>query len=176
MAIRKIRVEGDPVLRMKARKVKKINSLVLQVLDDLADTMYASRITGVGLAAPQVGVPQRLIVIDIGQHLYKMINPEILESEGSVVDLEGCLSCPYKYGEVERAGRVVVRYTDDTGKSCRIEGEELMARVLQHEIDHLDGILFIDMARNIVIKEKDIEEEEEAEEDEPGQPPVWQKF
>ncbi|MCD6310629.1 MAG: peptide deformylase [Candidatus Eremiobacteraeota bacterium] len=175
MSVRRIRVEGDPVLRKQAKKIKKIDSLVLRILDDMAETMYASKITGIGLAAPQVGVPQRLVVVDIGNGLYKMINPVILEREGSVVDYEGCLSCPNIYGEVERAKRVVVKYMDEKGKTHRLEGEDLLARVLQHEVDHLDGRLFIDIAKNLVKHEETGgSETTDSEDSEP--PPIWQKF
>lgn len=144
MAIRNIRISTDEVLRKICKPVKEITPNLLTLLDDMADTMYEAN--GVGLAAPQVGILKRAVVIDIGEGLVELINPEILESSGSQTDDEGCLSVPGKYAPVERPSYVKVKAMDREGKEFIIEGEELMARALCHEIDHLDGILYIDKA------------------------------
>lgn len=140
--------EGNPVLRKKAQPVRVVDSLVSQLMDDMLETMHAS--AGVGLAAPQVAIGKRIIVVDIGDDdgPIKMVNPRIVEREGSVVGLEGCLSVPFVYGEVERAERVVVKGLDERGKPLRVEAEGFLARVFQHEVDHLDGVLFTDLATN----------------------------
>ncbi|MBQ7758911.1 peptide deformylase [Anaerotignum sp.] len=144
MAIRNIRISTDEVLRKICKPVKEITPNLLTLLDDMADTMYEAN--GVGLAAPQVGILKRVVVIDIGEGLVELINPEILETSGSQIDDEGCLSVPGKYAPVERPNYVKVKAMDRDGNEFIIEGEELMARALCHEIDHLDGILYIDKA------------------------------
>lgn len=144
MAIRTIRISTDEVLRKKCKVVKEITPNLLTLLDDMADTMYDAN--GVGLAAPQVGILKRAVVIDIGEGLVELINPEILETSGSQIDDEGCLSVPGKYAPVDRPNYVKVKAMDRDGNEFIIEGEELMARALCHEIDHLDGILYIDKA------------------------------
>lgn len=144
MAIRNIRISTDEVLRKKCKPVKEITPNLLTLLDDMADTMYEAN--GVGLAAPQVGILKRVVVIDIGEGLIELINPEILEVSGSQIDEEGCLSIPGKSAVVERPNYVKVKYMDRNGDEYIIEGEELMARALCHETDHLDGILYIDKA------------------------------
>lgn len=144
MAIRTIRISTDEVLRKTCKPVKEITPNLLTLLDDMADTMYEAN--GVGLAAPQVGILKRAVVIDIGEGLVELINPEILETSGSQTDDEGCLSVPGKYAPVERPNYVKVKAMDRDGSEFIIEGEELMARALCHEIDHLDGILYIDKA------------------------------
>ena len=144
MAIRNIRISTDEVLRKKCKEVKEITPNLLTLLDDMADTMYDAN--GVGLAAPQVGILKRAVVIDIGEGLVELINPEILETSGSQIDDEGCLSVPGKYAPVDRPNYVKVKAMDRDGNEFIIEGEELMARALCHEIDHLDGILYIDKA------------------------------
>ncbi|OPZ70566.1 MAG: Peptide deformylase [Firmicutes bacterium ADurb.Bin456] len=113
----------------------------------MAKTMYSAR--GVGLAAPQVGVSKRVVVMDAGEGLLELINPEIIFAEGEQLDCEACLSIPGLTGEVARAQTVRVKYLDRSGKESIIEAEGFPARVFQHEIDHLDGILFIDRARNV---------------------------
>lgn len=142
MAVYKIITLGDPILREKAQPVRKITPNVLKLLDSMADTMYAA--PGVGLAAPQIGVSKRVIVVDVGDGLVELINPEIVAAEGRDVGPEGCLSIPGVQGEVPRAARVVVRGLDRHGQEREYRAEGLFARALQHEIDHLDGILFID--------------------------------
>lgn len=142
MAIRQIRTNGDDILRKKCRKVEEINERILVLLDDMVDTMYEA--DGVGLAAPQVGILKRIAVIDVGEGPIYLINPEILEVEGNAVDEEGCLSLPGKTGNVERPERVTVKALNEKGEEYTLTGEGLLARALCHEIDHLDGVLFID--------------------------------
>lgn len=144
MAIRNIRISTDEVLRKKCKPVKEITPNLLTLLDDMADTMYEAN--GVGLAAPQVGILKRAVVIDVGEGLVELINPVILETSGSQIDDEGCLSVPGKYAPVERPYYAKVEAMDREGNKFIIEGEELMARALCHEIYHLDGILYIDKA------------------------------
>ena len=142
MALRQIVKIGEPVLRKKSKVVKEINDRIIELLDDMADTMYEA--DGVGLAAPQVGILKRVVVIDIGDGLIELINPEIIETEGEYLDNEGCLSVPGECGHVLRPYRVKVRAQNRFGETVEIEGEELLARAFCHEIDHLDGILYID--------------------------------
>lgn len=142
MALRNIRELGDDILRKKCRPVEKIDDKILTLLDDMADTMYEAN--GVGLAAPQVGVLKRIAVIDTGDGLIELINPEITSQSGSQTADEGCLSYPGKYGKVERPNVVTVRATDRNGEEFEITGDELLARAFCHEIDHLDGIVFVD--------------------------------
>lgn len=144
MAIRTIRISTDEVLRKTCKVVKEITPNVITLLDDMADTMYEAN--GVGLAAPQVGILKRICVIDVGEGLIELINPEILETSGSQIDDEGCLSLPGRYAPVDRPNYVKVKATNRNGEEYIIEGEELLARALCHEIDHLDGILYIDKA------------------------------
>ncbi len=147
MAVLEIKTAGEPVLKQISAEVTKIDKRVKKLLDDMAETMYAT--DGVGIAAPQVGVALRVIVVDVEQKRYDMINPVITFREGSAVDTEGCLSCPDLFGEVERAEKIRVRYTTRYHKEREIEAEGLLARCIQHEIDHLNGRLFIDIAQNI---------------------------
>ncbi|MGA1864796.1 MAG: peptide deformylase [bacterium] len=142
----KIYTYPDPVLKKKAEEVSDINGILDKLIKDMTDTMYYA--PGIGLAAPQVGVSSRLVVID--QSLGKrraplvMINPRIISSEGITFEEEGCLSFPETFGQVKRAQKVEVEFIDINGKESRLIGEDLLARVFQHEIDHLDGILFIE--------------------------------
>ena len=151
MAILPIRKEGDPVLRQKAQPVPKVTKRIVKLLQDMEETMYAA--DGVGLAAPQVGVSERLIVVDVGDGPIHLVNPVLIAAEGSGVDVEGCLSIPGVVGYVERAQKVVVDGLDMKGRPRRVEAEDWLARALQHEIDHLDGILFIDKATGITKQE-----------------------
>ncbi|MBO8127688.1 MAG: peptide deformylase [Peptococcaceae bacterium] len=147
MAVFKIVCHPDPVLREKAERVKKITPHIEKLIDNMADTMYSYN--GVGLAAPQIGVSKRVIVVDVGEGLVALVNPEIVETEGSERGKEGCLSIPGYWGEVDRAQRVRVKGLSRNGKEVVISAEGFLARALQHEIDHLDGILFIDRAVHI---------------------------
>ena len=152
MAILEIKKMGDPVLKQICTPVDKVSKKLKILLDDMAETMYKHE--GVGIAAPQVGVPIRAIVIDVGNKRYDIINPVITDREGTVVDSEGCLSFPGVYGEVERAEKVRVEYMSRYGKKKFIEATGLFARCLQHEVDHLDGHLFIEVAKNITAEKK----------------------
>lgn len=144
MAIRNIRIYGDEILRKKSRLVNKIDSKLLTLLDDMLETMYKAN--GVGLAGPQVGILKRVVVIDVGEGPLYLINPEILQMEGSVIDDEGCLSLPGRSAKVNRPQKVKVKYVNKNGENVEIVGEDLLARALCHEIDHLDGIIFLDKA------------------------------
>ncbi|WP_102400619.1 peptide deformylase [Haloimpatiens massiliensis] len=142
MALRNIRIEGDEILRKKCRKVDKIDRRLLTLIEDMKETMYKA--DGVGLAAPQIGILKRMAVIDVGEGPIVIINPEIIEKEGSYVDIEGCLSIPGRQGTVKRPEKVKVKALNERGEEVIIKGEGLLARAFCHEIDHLDGILFID--------------------------------
>ncbi|AKN29413.1 peptide deformylase [Clostridium carboxidivorans P7] len=142
MALRNIRKYGDDLLRKKSRKVENIDDRIVTLLDDMAETMYDA--DGVGLAGPQVGILKRVVVIDVGEGILKLINPEIISTEGSYIDEEGCLSVPGEQGKVERPYKVKVKALNEKGEEIIVEGEELLARALCHEIDHLEGILFVD--------------------------------
>ena len=143
MAIRKIVEMGqDDILRKHARKVERFDKRLGMLLDDMVDTMYEA--DGVGLAAPQVGVLKRCVVIDVGDGLIELVNPEILDAEGEIVDVEGCLSVPGRRATVARPEKVRVHAQDRKGDHIELEGEGLLARCLCHEIDHLDGVLYVD--------------------------------
>lgn len=143
MAIRTIVTIGDPVLTKKCRPIEKIDQRIISLLDDMADTLYESG--GVGLAAPQVGVLRRVVVIDIDEGLIELINPEIIHTEGEQTDAEGCLSNPGKFGLVTRPNKVTVRAMNRDGETFEITGEGLLARAFCHELDHLDGKMFMDL-------------------------------
>lgn len=144
MALREIRIDGDPILRKTSKEITDINNRILVLLDDMLETMkYAD---GVGIAAPQVGVLRRAIVVDVGEGSIKLINPVIIDTSGENIDIEGCLSVPLKSGKVKRPEWVKVRYLDVDGNENTIEATGILARVLCHEIDHLDGILYTDLA------------------------------
>lgn len=142
MAKRKIVKLGEDVLRMKSKPVDKIDKRLLSLLNDMADTMYAA--DGVGLAAPQVGILKRAVVIDVGDGLIELVNPEITASEGAAVGVEGCLSVPDRRGTVERPEKVTVEAQNRDGKAIRLEAEGLLAVAICHELDHLDGIVYVD--------------------------------
>ena len=145
MALRNIVKVGDDVLRKKCRAVTMIDAKTHQLLDDMVETMHNAN--GVGLAAPQVGLLRRIVVIDIGEGVIELINPEILETRGEQSGEEGCLSVPDTWLPVSRPNFVKVRALDRFGKSFTMEGEGLLARAFCHEIDHLDGRLFTDVYR-----------------------------
>lgn len=142
MALLDIRVLGDPVLRQQTTPVTEVTDEHRRLIDDMFDTMYAAE--GIGLAAPQVGRTERIAVVDVHGEKYALVNPVVVEAEGKEKAEEGCLSIPEVYGEVERATRVVVRALDRDGNPFEVEAAELLARCFQHEIDHLDGKLFVD--------------------------------
>ena len=149
MAIRQIITGLHPILLRRSEPVKKVNRPVLNLLQDMTETMYHA--PGVGLAAPQIGISRRLVVIDPGENqLLQLINPRILEKRGELIAVEGCLSLPGLSGEVPRAEWVAVEYLDRQEKVNRLEAEGLLARILQHEIDHLEGVLFIDRAIRMI--------------------------
>lgn len=165
MALRRIRLEGDPILRKKSRPIDEINDRIQVLLDDMVETMRDAE--GVGLAAPQVGVLRRAVVIDVGEDPIKIINPEIIDEEGTKIDIEGCLSVPNKAGKVERPERVKIKYINEDGEEVILEGEGLLAKAICHEIDHLDGILYTDKVIEYVDltaeeDEETLEEEEES--------------
>ena len=140
----KIKTFGAAALRQKAKPVDEITEYHRDILSQMARTMYSS--PGIGLAASQVGINQAMIVVDIGSGLYKLINPKVVKKEGSQINLEGCLSVPNICIKVKRAKKVVVVAKDENGKPVTIEAQDLLACVLQHEIDHLKGRLIIDYA------------------------------
>ncbi len=142
MAIREILREDDETLRKKCRLVERFDERLWTLLDDMAETMASAN--GVGLAAPQVGVIRRAVVIDVGEGLVELINPELVETSGNCEDVEGCLSSPGEYGLVPRPTYAKARAQDRNGNWFEVEGRDLMARAICHELDHLDGILFKD--------------------------------
>lgn len=146
MAIRNIRIEGDEILRKKSRAIDKIDNRTITLINDMIETMYEA--DGVGLAAPQVGILKRIFVIDVydGEGIRVFINPEILETSGSQIGEEGCLSIPGECKDVDRANYVKVKALNEKGEEFVLEAEELLARAVLHENDHLDGVLFIDRA------------------------------
>jgi peptide deformylase len=137
-----IRVLGDPVLRRETEGVEHVSDDIRALISDMFTTMYAAE--GIGLAAPQVGRTERVTVMDVEGQKFALVNPEIVERAGSIRGEEGCLSIPDVFGDVTRSSRVLVRALDETGREIEVEGTELLARCMQHEIDHLDGKLFID--------------------------------
>ena len=157
MGLRNIVEKGDPALRKTAREITDVNDHIRQILDDLADTMYEA--DGVGLAAPQVGILRRMCVVDIGDRLYELVNPRIVESEGDQYGEEGCLSVPGYSGSVHRPMKVKVWALDRNGNPAEYSAEGLLARAFCHEIDHLDGVLYIDKADNVHRNGEDPEEE-----------------
>lgn len=147
MALRNLRYEGDEILRKKSREINVVDDKIRTLLNDLVDTMYEN--DGVGLAAPQVGILKRAVVIDVEDgNVYKMVNPKITKKSGEQVGQEGCLSVPETKGVVRRPMKVTVEYTDENGNDVTLDAEELLARAICHEVDHLDGILFVDRVKN----------------------------
>lgn len=155
MAIRNIRVLGDEILRKEAKEITEVTPRIQELIDDMFETMYDA--DGVGLAAPQVGIRKRLVVIDCGDQPYVLINPVILETSGEQTGQEGCLSVPNKVGIVTRPDYAKVKAYDENMQEYIIEGTELLARCLCHEIDHLDGIMYVDKAEEMMQVEKDEE-------------------
>ncbi len=160
MAIRNLRFGGDAILRKTSKEVKEVTPKVKELIDDMLETMYDSN--GVGLAAVQVGILKRIVVIDVGEGPLVMINPEVIKTEGSQTGDEGCLSVPGKAGQVTRPMQVTVRYMDEDGEQYELEGEELLARAICHECDHLDGKLYLDLVEG-ELHDTSYEEEEEEE-------------
>lgn len=142
MALREIRTDEDPILRKQSKKVTEINNRIKILLEDMEETMIDAN--GVGLAAPQIGVLRRVITIDVGEGVMKIINPEIMEVRGTIIDIEGCLSIPGISGTVERPEWVKLKYLNESGQEEIIEGTDLLARAICHEVDHLNGILYTD--------------------------------
>lgn len=140
MALREIRKDGDEILSKKCKEVKVFDRKLHILLDDMYETM--TKANGVGLAAPQVGILKRVAVIDVGEGRIELINPQIIETSGTQIDNEGCLSFPGLFGEVERPDYVKIKALDRNGKEFEIEGKELLARAMCHECDHLDGVVF----------------------------------
>lgn len=140
--IREVIKNGDEVLRKKCHIVEKFDAKLHSLLDDMYETMQDK--DGVGLAAPQVGILRRVVVIDVGEGKIELVNPEIVKTSGEQEGQEGCLSCPGVWGDVVRPMKVTVKAQDRYGKEFKIKGQELLARAFCHEIDHLDGILFLD--------------------------------
>jgi peptide deformylase len=157
MAIRNIREMGDPVLNKVCKEVKEVTPRTLELIQDMVETMYEAN--GVGLAAPQVGILKRIVVIDCtGEDLLVMINPKIIETSGEQTGGEGCLSVPGMLGDVVRPKEIVVEALNEKGQKIKIKAQDLLAIVLSHEIDHLDGVLFIDKATELF---DNVEEEED---------------
>lgn len=161
MAIRQIRVQGDEILNKKSRIVKDITPRQEQLIQDMIETMHDA--DGVGLAAPQVGVLRRIAVVDVGEGPIVLVNPEVIETSGEQTGQEGCLSVPGKVGIVTRPNHVKVRAFNEKMEEFEIEGEELLARALVHEIDHLDGHVYTEIVEGELM---DVTYEEPEEEDE----------
>ena len=155
--VRKIVKLGDEVLRKQSKPMQKFDLRLWLLLRDMAETMYKAE--GVGLAAPQVGILRRVVVIDIGEGLVELVNPEIIATEGEQAGPEGCLSVPGRQGYVVRPNKVTVRAQDRNGKHFELTGEGLMARALCHEIDHLDGVIYVDKMDHEIFADDEDEEE-----------------
>ncbi len=153
MSRKKIFTIGAPELRGRSNPIKKFDARLGLILRDMAETMYAAQ--GVGLAAPQMGILRRLVVIDVGEGLMEFINPEIISTEGECGMIEGCLSVPGRRGFVNRPERVVIQAQDKTGKFFSLKADGLLARAIQHEIDHLNGVLYVDLMDHEVFDDED---------------------
>lgn len=149
MALRQIRLIGDEILRKKSRTVEVVDDKIRQILNDMAETMYNTE-NGGGLAGPQVGILKRLVVIDMGQGLIKLVNPKIISQEGTQEVLEGCLSIPNKFGKLTRPAKVIVQALNENGEEITLTGTGDMAKCFCHEIDHLEGILFTDLVTEYI--------------------------
>lgn len=159
MALRNIRELGDDVLRKTAKEVREVTPKVKELIEDMFETMYAA--DGVGLAAPQVGILKRIVVIDVGEgEPLAMINPEIIETDGEQTGYEGCLSVPGKSGIVTRPNYVKARALDENMKIFIVEGEGLLARAICHELDHLDGKMYVDFVEGSLVDNSAMEEED----------------
>ena len=161
MAIREVRTIGDDVLGKISKPVKTVDERTLQIIEDMFETMYETG--GVGIAAPQVGILKRIVCMDVGDgNQYLMINPEIIEISGEQTGMEGCLSVPGKRGQVTRANYAKVKAYNENMEEIIIEGEGLLARCIQHECDHLDGILYVTKVEGELV-DKEVEEDEDEE-------------
>ena len=147
MVIHRILTVEEPILRRRARKVTRFDASLHELLDDMLETMRDA--PGIGLAANQIGVPLQVAVIELEGKITELVNPEIVKASGEILDWEGCLSLPGFVAEVKRHGKVTVKARDRRGKEFRVKGEELFARALQHEIDHLNGVLYIDYLESL---------------------------
>ncbi|MCH5300022.1 MAG: peptide deformylase [Ruminococcus sp.] len=163
MAIRQIVKEGDDVLTKKCREVVKFDDRLAMILDDMKETLTLAE--GVGLAAPQIGILRRIVIVDVGEGAIELVNPVIIEQSGEQEGLEGCLSCPGEWGITKRPMNVTVKAQDRHGKEFTVSGEGLLAKAFCHELDHLDGILYKQIAERMVRPEEleEIEDSEDAE-------------
>ncbi len=164
MALRQIRIMGDKVLEKKCREVTEMTPRMKELIQDMLDTMYDAE--GVGLAAPQVGVLRRIVVIDVGEGPIVMVNPVILETQGTQTGSEGCLSLPGQAGNVTRPNYVKVRAFDENMEEYELEGTELLARAICHECDHLEGIMYVSKVEGNLYEVEAEAEEEPYEEEE----------
>lgn len=162
MALRQIRIQGDEVLEKVCKEVKEITPRTQELIEDMLDTMYEAN--GVGLAAPQVGILKRLVVIDVtGETPYVIINPKIIEADGEQTGYEGCLSLPGKSGMVTRPNHVKIVYKNEKFEDCELEGTELLARAICHELDHLDGHMYTEKVEGDLVDNADLVAEDEEE-------------
>ena len=152
MGLRKILTDKDPALHKVCRPVEKFDGRLHKLLDDMAETLEQAN--GVGLAAPQIGILRRVVLVDTGEKVLELINPTLLETSGEQVGAEGCLSVPGKYGLVKRPNYAKVRAQDRTGNWYEAEGEELIARCFCHELDHLDGIVYTEVMERFLTDEE----------------------
>ena len=152
MGLRKIMTVKEPCLHKVCRPVEKFDGKLHRLLDDMKETLAEAN--GVGLAAPQVGILRRVVVVDTGEEMLELVNPELLETDGEQVGSEGCLSVPGKYGIVKRPNYAKVRAYDRDGNEFEVEGEELMARCFCHELDHLDGIVYTEIMERYLTEEE----------------------
>ena len=152
MGLRKILTDKDPALHKVCRPVEKFDGRLHRLLDDMAETLEQAN--GVGLAAPQVGILRRVVLVDTGEEILELINPTLLETSGEQIGAEGCLSVPGKYGLVKRPNYVKVRAQDRNGNWYEAEGEELIARCFCHELDHLDGIVYTEVMERFLTEEE----------------------
>ena len=158
MALREIRIMGDPVLTKVCKEVTEVTPKIVELIDDMLETMYEAN--GVGLAAPQVGILKRIVTIDVGEGPIVLINPKIIETSGEQTGDEGCLSLPGKAGCVTRPNYVKVRAYDENMEEFEMEGTELLARAFCHEIDHLNGHLYVEKVEGPLVNNEDLDDEE----------------
>ncbi|MBQ0028524.1 MAG: peptide deformylase [Lachnospiraceae bacterium] len=164
MALRQIRIQGDEVLEKTCKEIKEITPRTKELIEDMLDTMYEAN--GVGLAAPQVGILKRLVVIDVtGDMPYVIINPKIVEADGEQTGYEGCLSLPGKSGMVTRPNRVKIVYKNEKFEDCELEGTELLARAICHELDHLDGHMYTEKVEGALVNNEDLVANDDDEEE-----------